>query len=391
LKDDTGQIIATDLEFVPLASVLQQLAANRVHAKVTVTRREGEGVILLRDGKIIYAASNSAREAVGNLLLTQGLVTVSALEDALAIQGRSKVDRRLGSILVELGTVDAQDIRRVVYTQVARVLQELFQWRHGFVKVRPMVIADGGEVEVDAEEFLLPEGLPVDRVVLDALAKGLDRLDTPVALDLADLGSGAWVLPDLDAHRAADAASPRALREVMREIRSTTVTGEISLSILRYAEHCFARGILFAHGAGELYGTGHFGLSGPEVSQRVRGLKIPSREPSVLLEALELRSTYRGPLEGHYWNLELVRAMGGSHPRDVAALPVMAADRVVLVLYGDDAGGARPNAGLDELELLLDQSGLALEKIRYERAAAELEKKLRAQSEAPRAKTEPSD
>lgn len=388
MKGDEGQIIATDLEFVPLASVLQQLATNRVNAKVTVTRREGEGVILLRDGKIIYAASNSAREAVGNLLLTQGLVTVSALEDALAIQGRSKADRRLGSILVELGAVDVADIRRVVYTQVARVLRELFQWRHGFVKVRPMTIADGGEVEVDAEEFLLQDGLPVDRVVLEALAKGLDRLDTPVALDLADLGSGAWSLSDLDSRELADATSPRGLREVLREIRSTTVTGEISLSILRYAERCFARGILFAHGAGELYGTGHFGISGAEVSQRVRALKIPSHEPSVLLEALELRSTYRGPLEGNYWNRELIRALGGIHPRDVASLPVMVADQVALVLYGDDAGGAHPNTGLDELELLLDQSGLALEKIRYERAATELKRKLGARSDSPRAEAE---
>ncbi len=68
--------------------------------------------------------------------------------------------------------------------------------------------------------------------------------------------------------------------------------------------------------------------------------------------------------------------MGGTLPQEVAALPMMVADRVVLVLYGDDAGGEKPIPDLGELELVLDQSGLALEKVRYEKALHALEQRV---------------
>ncbi len=271
---------ATQLDFLPLPQVLQQLAANRVSAKVTVTRREGEGMILLRNGKIIYAATNSAREAVGNLLLTQGLITASALQEALEIQGRSKSDRRLGAILIELGAVDPADVESVVRAQVERVLHELFQWGHGFVKVRPMTIEDGGEVEVDAGDLVVPEGMPVDKVILDALAQGIDRLKTPpFAVFDGDAAGGVKALEPA-ALDAAGGDRPISLREVLHEIRTTTFTGEVSLHILRFAARFFARGVLFAHGPGELYGMGHFGLPSA-TSERRKSARcaFPTRIP----------------------------------------------------------------------------------------------------------------
>ena len=66
--------LAGKLEDVTLPGLLQMLAVRRRTGKLTVTSRDALGVVVLRDGFIIYAATNSAREMLGNLLVCNRLV-----------------------------------------------------------------------------------------------------------------------------------------------------------------------------------------------------------------------------------------------------------------------------------------------------------------------------
>ena len=103
-----------NLEDLPLPYLLQTIAGNRMTGKLVLTRRDGHGLIVFRSGKIIYAATNSAREAFGNILVLRKLITVSTLTEALRRQVESTEERRLGTILLEMGAVDLPSLARVM-------------------------------------------------------------------------------------------------------------------------------------------------------------------------------------------------------------------------------------------------------------------------------------
>lgn len=160
------------LEDLSLPQVLQLLSVNRMTGKLTMTRQDSRGTVVLREGQVIFATTNTARETIGSLLLLKRLVSVSRLTEALEIQGSSPDERRLGSILLEMGAIDAATLRQVVYEQFTRVLAELFGWRTGCLRFQHLAVEERGEVAIDAEDFLFEEGIATDRLVLSVLSEG---------------------------------------------------------------------------------------------------------------------------------------------------------------------------------------------------------------------------
>src|SRR5688572_14394689 len=142
------------------------IAANRKTGRLILTRRDGHGVIAFRNGMIIYAASNSVRETLGNIHLHERLISESTLLAALERQSRSPEEKRLGPVLVEMGALDEPAIERVVRAQTQRVIQEFLRWNTGFAKFEVLQIPDRGEVEVDARDFLMQAGFNADELLL---------------------------------------------------------------------------------------------------------------------------------------------------------------------------------------------------------------------------------
>lgn len=361
------------LEDLPLQYLLQTIAANRVTGKLSLSRRDGHGLVVFRQGKIIYAATNSARETFGNILLLRRRISASVLEEALERQGRSREERRLGSILLEMGVLDEETLHQVMAEQVEKVLVELFQWRSGFVKFEVLDIPERGEVAVDATDFLLDDGVATDKLVLDVMSRideAEEELADPELLALLRGGDAASESPSRTDPPGASLAS---LKSIMADIRTPAFTGEVSLGILRFGASLVRRGALFLNASGFVTGMGQFGLeAGAESAEtRVRRIRIPAEEPSVFLDVIDRQETFRGPLERRYWNVELARALGGELPHDVVAVPMVVGGRVALIFYGDNQPDGGPLPAMDELELLMIQGGLAVEK-------AALEVKLRA-------------
>lgn len=354
-----------NLEDLPLPYFLQTIAENRITGKLVLRRREGHGLIVFREGKIIYAASNAARETVGSILLHRGLVSVSTLEEALARQGRAREERRLGSILLEMRAVEEPALHRVMKEQVESVLVDLFEWHHGFVKFEPVTIPERGEISVDATDLLVQEGLSTNQVVMEVMRRVSERKEESVEREILDiLGQSPGEPIEPSGTEKEKKPSLATLKSIMQEIRTPTFTGEVTLRILRFAAAVLDRAILFHNVSDQLTGMGQVGFEdGAEsADERVRRIRIPAEEPSVFLEALEKRETYRGPLESYYQNHELIRRLGGPKPEEVVVIPMIVGDRVALLLYGDMATSGRELPTVDEIELLMIQAGLAVEK-----------------------------
>lgn len=367
-----------NLEDLPLPQLLQTVAANQLSGKLILTRRDGHGLLVFRAGKIIYAATNAARETIGNILVLRKLISASALTEALLRQGRSSEERRLGAILIEMGAVDEETLHGVMREQVEKVLLELFRWRQGFVKFEAMEIPEHGEVAVDAADFLVREGLPTDRLVFDLLDRLAAHADESQEQEiLAVLGSTTGAAAPSTSQAGYLAGSSLAsLKTIMTEIRTPAFTGEVTLGILRFAGKLLARGALFLHASGFVTGMGQFGIALPgaeSADARVRRVRIPADEPSIFHEVIEKHETFRGPLEEHPRNLELCLALGGARPREAVAVPMLVGDRVALVFYGDNLPLDRPLPAIDELEVLMIQGGLAIEKALLEERLRGLE------------------
>jgi Domain of unknown function (DUF4388) len=360
-------------EDMGLADLLQLLSLNKKTGKLTLTRRDGQGVIVLRGGRIIYSASDSIRETLGNILVCRGLISEATLTEALERQHTSPRAQRLGAILIEMGKASPADVEAVMRHQTGRVVSELSQWPSCFFKFEAMAIPDHGEIEVDAKDFLVVEGLSTDHVLFEA---ALSSLDTP-----AEAVAGLPEAPTGDAGAAPAAAGGEAgvaaadpLRGIAGGLVSLQLRGEITLMLKRQASQLLGRGVLFAVRGDEISEIGRFGRKGGHAESVPGNLTLSLSLPSIFSDVIQKRETYRGPLEPSPGNDRLVQLLGGRTAREVVAVPMVVGGSVAVILYGDNLPGDEPIGPIHGLETAVTRAGLEMEKETVEARIREFER-----------------
>lgn len=159
------------LDEVSIADLLHLISWGEKTGKLRLARQDAEGLLVFRNGKILYAASNSPREALGNILICRRLVSEDTLLSALAQQHASERERRLGAILIEAGAITAKTLESVIREQIEKVMSEFFLWQAGYFRFEAMDIPDAGEPDVDARDFLLQRGFNTEQVVLEVIKR----------------------------------------------------------------------------------------------------------------------------------------------------------------------------------------------------------------------------
>jgi hypothetical protein len=323
------------LEEHDLPEVLHFLALNNKTGKLVLTRRQGQGLIVVRRGRILYAVSSSVHETFGNILVRRGLVGDEALAAALERQHLASEPRRLGSVLVEMGRLTESQIEDVVRQQTTRVVQELCRWPSGFFKFETMAVEAAGAVEVDAQDFLVAGGISTDQVLIEAVT----RLDESAP------------------------ASP--LRE-MASAGAPALRAEVTHRLLREAARLVSRGLLLVVRGDEAQGAGHFGFGevGPpgRVEAAIEGLSVPLHQPSVFADVVERREVCRGPLAETAVNRRLAILLGGGTPDDAVVIPMLVRESVVVIFYGDNLPSGRPIGSTEDLEWAFVEASLEMEK-----------------------------
>lgn len=361
-----------DLEQFPFSEFLSSLASLSKSGRLTLSRYDERGLVLLREGRIVHAATSSLRETLGSLLVGERLVTEDELARALDIQRTSDREQRLGNILVDLELLHHQDLERIITQQTQRVIVELMQWKHGFFEFEAMEIEDHGEIATSVSGLLLREGLIAEGLLLTASYE-LDRLAmteglmeaAPASDAVADDDSTdpAFQAPVEEAVGGGKPDQLSSLRSLMFEIRSPEFTGELTGKIMDFASRIFTRSILFSVKGENFCGMGSFGIGFQEKQPTAaHQIRIPVGEKSILAKAVAMQTAYQGRLQPEVWNQRLIRYLGGDPPREAVAVPVIVDSRVVLVLYGDTAPENAPIESVAALELLAQQVGLAMEK-----------------------------
>jgi hypothetical protein len=160
---------------------------------------------------------------------------------------------------------------------------------------------------------------------------------------------------------------------MLRELKGLRSASELGLLVLRFAAEMLGRAVLFVVKGDTAVGLGGFGVEEPGGPERrgIRGIAIPLDEPSILVEVVSRRAPVQGPLGPTRRNRELLDQLGGRTPEEAVALPLVAGEKVRLILYGDNLPEGRPLGGIRALEIFLAQAGRALEKAILERRLQE--------------------
>ncbi|MCP4202427.1 MAG: DUF4388 domain-containing protein [bacterium] len=331
------------LDDLRLGAVLQLLALSGNSGRLSLAQPAGEGLIILRKGRIIFAASSSVREAIGNILLCKGLITDAQLKRALETQHASETERRLGTILVEAGFVSQEALQNSVNHQVRRVLHELLEWDQGFFHFDRFEVHERAEIEVEASDFFVDDGLAADKLLLDGIAEQLESEETDT-----------------------EPPEARSLRSVMREFRTPSFTGEVTLPVLDYARNLVRRGALFSASPSGFSGVGQFGFDsdGSSGARRVRAIRLPLREPSVFREAIARREPHILAPEDNPTNRGLLRQLGGGWPVETLVAPLVVSGRVLMIFYGDNLPADEPIGSMGGFAEVLSNSALTTPWIR---------------------------
>jgi hypothetical protein len=351
------------LDEVSIPELLHMVSWGEKTGKLVFARQDAEGLVVFRKGRIVYAASNSPREVLGNILVCKRLISVETLLMALDFQHRSDRERRLGAILIGMGAITGRALEGVIREQIEKVIAEFFLWQSGFFRFEAMDIPESGDLDVDARDFLLYRGFNTEQVMLEVVNRADDakrRREEYFAATRPSVPHS----PGETAVRGAEPILPRAsasLSTIMAELPSPTLRGEATLAILQRAAGLVGRGVLFIPGTHAFAGTGQFGIevAGHPADELVRGLVIPRDHPSVLADVMGKRGTYRGLLPSCFWNDYLVTQLGGRTPREVVVVPAMVGGEVVAIFYGDNVPFDAAIGPVGDLEALMVEACLS--------------------------------
>jgi hypothetical protein len=340
--------LAGRLEEIELAELLHFLALNNRTGKVTLSRREATGLVVVRQGRIVYAASSSIRESFGNVLLCRGLLTPERLAEAIDRQHLAADGRRLGALLVESGAISDLQLQDALRQQTGLVVQELCRWRSGYFRFEVTPVASSGDIGVDAEELVVTGGVATDQVLLEVMA----RLDEEA-------------LPD---------EPPSTPRAIAQTPNAPSLRGEVTAGLLRRAAPIVGRGLLLVLRGDQAQGAGQVGLAGSDPDAVARRVCVPLAEPSVVAQAVERRESWKGSVPEAPANERLLELLGGARPHEALVVPMLLHEGAGLVFYGDDAGAAGRLGGVEELEWALLEAGLAMERDLLERRLGDFER-----------------
>lgn len=103
------------------------------------------------------------------------------------------------------------------------------------------------------------------------------------------------------------------------------------------------------------------GLAGTVGDDAVRELSLPVQSDTLLGEAARTRSTWAGEPGSHAEDHTIYGHFGGEPPHRMLAVPLVAREKAVAVLYADSAGQDADAVNLEAIETLVRVAGMAVE------------------------------
>jgi Domain of unknown function (DUF4388) len=372
----TGQ-----LSDFPLTDILQILSLSCKTGTLILRSDQGQrGMLVFIRGKTVQATTDSILYSLGEILVQEGMITDDEMEKALEIQDSMTKPRLIGSILVEQGKISREYLLKAIKQQIQSSVAELLTWKRGTFEIKLNAIPIGRGLPYITQDYVYTEGLNIDELVIEATRlldeKRRDGTLPEVKKTLpVTLTSSEDLLRELDAYMEPNQAKEDIdsinsvekailhLKYLLEELKQQSFQGEVTLLIMRLASEVCSRGVLFLVKEHEVEGLGQFGLSADSVSVD-KSIIIPLEQNSILNRVVKMRKTQIAALDINSYDREILKQLGGGKMNLTAfGIPLVVDDKVRVILYGDNHPGDRGVGSLDELEILISQAGLMMEKL----------------------------
>lgn len=125
------------LEEIKLQGDLSRISVAQIFHALSISKTTGifqwsfgaiEKKVFIRQGRIVFAASNRISERLGEVLFRQGLIRAV---DFIQASKQITEKKRLGQILIEMGVLSKEEIKAGVIAQVREILDSLFNESQG--------------------------------------------------------------------------------------------------------------------------------------------------------------------------------------------------------------------------------------------------------------------
>jgi hypothetical protein len=229
------------LRELALSDVFQLLDLSRKTGVLTITQegRRRPAVVRFDRGGVTGAELGEPHERIGHLLVRAGKATERHIEAAREIQSRQP-GRPLGEILVEMGILGVQDVRRQLRFQIEEAVYALIQWKDGYFRFEEGPAGQNGaiSVRVPTESLLMEAARRVDEwSTLESKIPSVEVIpalvsDSPDGPTL-DLHPSEWeVLAEIDGKRTLKEIATqlgRAEFEVAKIVYGLVTTGIVEI------------------------------------------------------------------------------------------------------------------------------------------------------------------
>ena len=120
------------LEQVSLSLILQGIETHAKTGLLVIKQEEQWVELYFRDGRLMCIGPVRANATLGERLLQAGVISQSALQDALQSIGEAQFgETRIALTLMELGYVSHEGLRAWATKEATNVLKVLFTWQNG--------------------------------------------------------------------------------------------------------------------------------------------------------------------------------------------------------------------------------------------------------------------
>jgi hypothetical protein len=216
----------------------------------------------------------------------------------------------------------------------------------------------------------------------DALARIGEKLeepsaegDAPLAVAVADhlrnarnLGIEAAAAEGARARASSDIAL---IKAAVDELDAQHTQADILNALVNRAAAFAPRVAFFVVKGERATGWRARGLAGTVGDDAVRELSLDLNSDTLLGEVVRARSTWAGEPGSHAEDHTIYQHFGGEPPQRIVAVPLVARDRAVAVLYADSAGQDADALNLEALETLVRVAGMAVELLATRRQSPE--------------------
>jgi tetratricopeptide (TPR) repeat protein len=187
--------IKGSLKEASLPDVLQLLALGQKTGCLSIADRSNFGYIYFDKGRICYASIVNRRDRLGDILVKHEKIVQAQLDAAIERQAKER-DKKLGEILVAMGSISQPDLERYMRVQIEESVYYLFTWTQGTFNFEADVRPERQDflVSINPESLLLEGARRVDEWSL--IEKKIPSFDILFSVDRDRLAISEAALTD---------------------------------------------------------------------------------------------------------------------------------------------------------------------------------------------------